>query len=1005
MKMKHKHNVSRLLSLLLVVAALAGLLSVGALAADGLSISIENVTKSDDGSTVTADVVVNGSASIAAGEFTVVVPEGLTLTNIKGNAFSSKNLDGIDGLNVVVNVDRNYMGFFVNIADEDIDAWNPSDGKTKIASLTFTVNEGAYGSQTIGLSGVTLGSDGSGEAGGSVSISGAYTVDMSSASATLKLPGATLTFDANGHGTAPAAQSVAVGGTVTAPEAPTATGYTFGGWYTEAACNTEFTFGTLSADTTVYAKWTANTYTVTLNADGGTCDKETVQVTYDSTYGTLPTPVKTGHTFKGWFDGETKVESTTAVTKADDHILTAKWDINQYTVTFDAQGGECSVTSRTVNYNEAYGTLPAPTKDGYNFVGWFTAADGGTQVSADGKVTDNVTLYARWDEQGVLPVDTAVQTATYDGSDKSFTVKATTEVENFPSDFTVTYLQNGTEVTPVNAGSYDVKITHAEVKNGDDVVWTAYEKTITGGLVIEKATVAEPAKDNTAFTYTGSEQTYTVAENALYTVSGNKQTNAGTHAVTITLEDADNYKWETADSSEPLTYDFVIAKAKVNKPTADTTEFTYDGSSKTYTLATSDEYTVSENTTQKDAGTYEITVTLNDSNHQWADGTTGALTYTFTINPKSITAPAADTTDFTYDGGKKTYGIHSTDDYTVEGNEKTDAGEYTVTVSLKDPKNTSWADGTTAAKEYTFTIAKAEQEAPTGLTAEAESINGKADGKIDGVDKTMEYSTDGESWTAIGGKKLENLAAGTYYVRYAEKDNYKASAPVAVTVDEGDPIVVSFVTGCEVEVEDQELAYDDTVAEPTTTRGGYELLGWYKDPDLKKAWNFAEDTVTEDTILYAAWGYYVSGTTGSFTVEEAPEAGIEITIGGGLDLEDAGVEVEAVKVNGKNLDAEDYTVAYNENGSLVVTLTQDYLNALKVGEYALTVELANVDGVADTVQFAFKVAAKAAAEGGSTGTDKNAPHTGDESDLLLWSVITLGAGAGLVCIGKKRREN
>ena len=67
----------------------------------------------------------------------------------------------------------------------------------------------------------------------------------------------TLTFDANDHGTAPAAQTVVKGQTATEPTAPTAEGYTFGGWYNEAGCTTEFSFSTaLNADKTVYAKWT-----------------------------------------------------------------------------------------------------------------------------------------------------------------------------------------------------------------------------------------------------------------------------------------------------------------------------------------------------------------------------------------------------------------------------------------------------------------------------------------------------------------------------------------------------------------------------------------------------------------------------------------------------------------------------------------------------------------------------------------------------------------------------
>ena len=83
---------------------------------------------------------------------------------------------------------------------------------------------------------------------------------------------------------------------------------------------------------------------------------------------------------------------------ADNHTLYAHWIANTHTVSFDANGGTCSDSSKSVAYDSAYGELPVPTKDCYNFEGWFTAKDGGTQVKADTKVlTDsNHTLYAHW---------------------------------------------------------------------------------------------------------------------------------------------------------------------------------------------------------------------------------------------------------------------------------------------------------------------------------------------------------------------------------------------------------------------------------------------------------------------------------------------------------------------------------------------------------------------------------------------------------------------------------
>ena len=89
-------------------------------------------------------------------------------------------------------------------------------------------------------------------------------------SGTATPPTYTVTFNANGHGTAPAAQTVSQGDKATEPTAPTATGYTFGGWYKEAGCTNAFDFNTtINANITLYAKWTINQYTLTFGAGEG----------------------------------------------------------------------------------------------------------------------------------------------------------------------------------------------------------------------------------------------------------------------------------------------------------------------------------------------------------------------------------------------------------------------------------------------------------------------------------------------------------------------------------------------------------------------------------------------------------------------------------------------------------------------------------------------------------------------------------------------------------------
>ena len=151
----------------------------------------------------------------------------------------------------------------------------------------------------------------------------------------------------------------------------------------------------------LYAQWTPNQYIVTFNPNGGSVSPTTKTVTYDSTYGSLPTPTRTGYNFAGWWtaaSGGTQITSSTKVTTASNHSIYAHWTPNQYTVTFNPNGGTVSPTTKTVTYDSTYGTLPTPTRTGYTFAGWWTATSNGTQITSSTKVaiTAAQTLYAHW---------------------------------------------------------------------------------------------------------------------------------------------------------------------------------------------------------------------------------------------------------------------------------------------------------------------------------------------------------------------------------------------------------------------------------------------------------------------------------------------------------------------------------------------------------------------------------------------------------------------------------
>ena len=149
---------------------------------------------------------------------------------------------------------------------------------------------------------------------------------------------------------------------------------------------------------------------------------------------------------------------------------------------------------------------------------------------------------------------------------------------------------------------------------------------------------------------------------------------------------------------------------------------------------------------------------------------------------------------YTYNGSEHTANVSGYNPATMDiaGNTATDAGDYTVRVTSKTGK---WADGSTDAVTAAWSIGKATQEAPNGLIGVAPTTDGGSDGKITGVDATMEYRAESETiYTACTGIEIENLSAGNYFVRYAEDHNHFASPDAEVTVGEGKPLADFTIT-------------------------------------------------------------------------------------------------------------------------------------------------------------------------------------------------------------------
>jgi uncharacterized repeat protein (TIGR02543 family) len=152
-----------------------------------------------------------------------------------------------------------------------------------------------------------------------------YTVVFTTASSdTTKLR---VAFNSQG-GTAVAAQSADNNTAITAPAVPTRTGYTFGGWYKDAACTSPWNFSTdkVTAYTTLYAKWTINTYTVTFNSNGGPAIASQ-SIVYSNKVGKPADPTKAGYKFGGWYTDQFPFKTVFDFTKplTGNVTLYARW--------------------------------------------------------------------------------------------------------------------------------------------------------------------------------------------------------------------------------------------------------------------------------------------------------------------------------------------------------------------------------------------------------------------------------------------------------------------------------------------------------------------------------------------------------------------------------------------------------------------------------------------------------------------------------------------------------
>lgn len=537
--------------------------------------------------------------------------------------------------------------------------------------------------------------------------------------AVFELKSYTVTWNANGGTVSPASVSKTHGSTLGTLPTPTRAAtaeysYTFAGWFTAASGGTQIsTTTTVTGNVTYYAHWTATkrSYTATFNGNGGsTPSPSSITKEYNTALGTLPTCSRTGYIFLGWYtasSGGTKISTTTVVTK--DITYYAQWSINSYTLTFNPNGGTVTPTSKDLEYNSAYGTLPTPTRVSdaqytYTFAGWYTAATGGTQVTATTKMAaKDTTVYAHWTS------NTRSYTVSYQTTYGTLNKTSQSVAYNSKGSCTLTMPNNTAEFTYTFVGWYTAA-NGGGTKVGSELTLEtpAIKGTVTYYAYVTRSTKSYTHTFNANGGGTVSPATITKAYNTAlgtlptvsrtgYTFVGWFDTSAasgGTQATTTTKVTGTK-TWYARWSIN--SYTFTFDKNGGNTPSATTITKKYNtaiGTLPTCTKSADNTYTYAFagwfDTSASSGGTQLTTTTKVTSNKTWyARWTSTYKNYTVTWDGNGGT-PSKSSSSFHYNDALGTLPTATRTGYTFKGWSTSKTGTVNVSTTTKVTANVTY---------------------------------------------------------------------------------------------------------------------------------------------------------------------------------------------------------------------------------------------------------------------------------------------------------------------------
>ena len=396
-----------------------------------------------------------------------------------------------------------------------------------------------------------------------------------------------------------------------------------------------------SSTVTLYARCSSNTYTVSFNANGGEVDPESKTVTYGETYGTLPTPTKTGYTFEGWYYNNVKIISTTPMVTTTNHTLTANYTANTYNISYTLNNGTNGTKHPSTGTYDSDVEISNPTKTVTVTV---NANNTGASIGAD---TSSVQTFAGWTSSSISA--TAMKgTSTSSYTSWDGTATSNTHFKNLRSDTsTVTMVANWTPVAvtlpSVSKNGYTCKI-YTDSTGGTEVTGS-YTPTANSTTTVTLYARCTANTYNISYTLNGGSasnpSTYTIESNTItlnnpsktgYTFTGWTGSNGSTPETTVTISKGSTGNKTYTANYTPISYSitYTLNGGSASNPST----YTIESNAITLNNPTKTGYTFT-GWTGSNGSTAQTTVTI-------ASGSTGNKTYTanWTPNPYTVTVDA-----------------------------------------------------------------------------------------------------------------------------------------------------------------------------------------------------------------------------------------------------------------------------------------------------------------------------------------------------------------------------